>query len=917
MSDQAQQAPGRPSWLPDRLGNVEWNGRATVTADVPHGMNVVDFAEGVPPNARVTLNVGHSTVVKGSDGVPGNAELTLRNSGRQLEVTVHDFQTVIAESRDNGGTLTLAGPTRVELMAAPSWNVKGKPREASEHVAVTVRGNVARRCRVVGDVPMTSLDAPEADNIDLRLPVRDGATIDVAGVLLVPQTLKGVEVSAKSVTCETLRDGCVVNAESVTCTQDLTGSTVREADTVQVDRDVRGGKVFAAKQVTVHRSVGSNSTIEVSHAAEDAPAIVVGPHEIGDIGPTPEPTRDGDAQTPEGLDARTDKLGEVADSTLRAWGGGVIAARAVSNCDVGTDGDLQVRQTLRCRPDEPLRARNVFAGEVVAPKGDEPASAGEVAVNHLTVDGPLRNVAVTASGTVHVAGEAADSNLEVSGWLRIGGDLSAVGIDVEGKATLSGGTGTDAVLAVRGGGSTTADLVALTLGKPDAEQSPTFALDGASVERLTAHHTNHLKRKGDAPVGQIHLARDAHLTVTADMPEGTPAARIDRLSMADGNVHVDAGGAPSALPRDPDSSDRVDPVSGNQMPTVDLHVGDKSTLTLNPDDARFDLHRSGNSLTVTAQAPWLLDLGAVDIDELHLFLVGDVHAVLREPLHRLTATNRHGAAPLLDVAPRATVKTATGTARLGVVRGRLHGPDRSPTLAERLKRARRRTRPTPERLDILEVAEQEAHHGGRVVNANPTTIEYAQIPNLAGIHVFDPDVDAVIDYATPDQENMTDVQKRLQCREHAEVLSAISETLDGKAIPGKSRAVTRWAANRMHHYSLQTGNRLDNGEWYVRHLHRWVGYSQRPLRPFGLWVLAILTATVASSLWGVGADEPSWETLMHAVLQPFRLLRFTTNDADLALFTEAIWSSLVFIVLALPFLFLLIALRNYLRTPNE
>ena len=158
------------------------------------------------------------------------------------------------------------------------------------------------------------------------------------------------------------------------------------------------------------------------------------------------------------------------------------------------------------------------------------------------------------------------------------------------------------------------------------------------------------------------------------------------------------------------------------------------------------------------------------------------------------------------------------------------------------------------------------------------------------------------------------------------------KVIRNQASPATTRAAVRWCFARLEHEAIRASSRTRDardtavgamsflrwprGERFGRWLYRFVGYGQRPSRAFWTW----LTMTVAMaiwSLWTVPADGGAGHYFLRGVallVAPLRILRLGSEAAS-PLVDPAELEGLAFLAVGVPFIFVVLSLREFFRTP--
>jgi len=156
-----------------------------------------------------------------------------------------------------------------------------------------------------------------------------------------------------------------------------------------------------------------------------------------------------------------------------------------------------------------------------------------------------------------------------------------------------------------------------------------------------------------------------------------------------------------------------------------------------------------------------------------------------------------------------------------------------------------------------------------------------------------------------------------EIRSRSETAAQLAEMLGGKVNSGGSRARLYWAVARLQHRGL----RNSAPEKAFRAAYRLVGYGYRPLPALTSWaVVAFLGLLYAWS--GAYAGEPAevafgwqWiERYIEVLFMPVGYLRLGSADAT-QLFERTAVDIVSRVLVGLPFLFTILSIRQYFRSP--
>lgn len=307
----------------------------------------------------------------------------------------------------------------------------------------------------------------------------------------------------------------------------------------------------------------------------------------------------------------------------------------------------------------------------------------------------------------------------------------------------------------------------------------------------------------------------------------------------------------------------------------------------------------------------------------------------------------------LDIPQDTVVHQMRGETALGMFRGRVTGaaadhgrlyrfvsPDGPPwSRAEKL--ARRFGGPllaAPSRDDRLVLrdppvrSKDEPAVNGVLVMADVTRLSFAELDRLKALDVFSPDPVALEKQARA--RSRDDAAKQA----NAQHLSHIAELVEGRSVTGSVRSMANWAASTAHAAAGRGWERA--GRWIARLL----GFGQRPLPPAALLVALVTLLTLVLSATSLEADVcRAWfddevgaravggydrsgghiagytwvQHLERVLLSPLAFLRVAGTPSLEPLGCNALLQVAGTILVALPLAFVLIGLRNYLRSPVD
>ena len=284
--------------------------------------------------------------------------------------------------------------------------------------------------------------------------------------------------------------------------------------------------------------------------------------------------------------------------------------------------------------------------------------------------------------------------------------------------------------------------------------------------------------------------------------------------------------------------------------------------------------------------------------------------------------------PLLSIRHTATVNRFVGCAELQILEGRL--------FSERLSR-----REPPGR--IIGALHENQLTGGTLVGVDITEVHASFVTRLAKLAVCSPDVRSLYDDVAR-WDTLSRVCRRVHRRgtlnrpgggESPRARAHWYRDLDGalrsQAVPATVRAAVRWCYAVLEHEAVKAASALrpgpagmrrlrgllrwPRGERFGRALYRLVGYGQRPLRAFTCWFLFAVgvTAWSASTEPPEGILELLWR-FVEVLVSPLRVLRLG-NQSSTPLVTPSELEGLAYVMVGVPFIFVVIALREFFRSP--
>lgn len=291
------------------------------------------------------------------------------------------------------------------------------------------------------------------------------------------------------------------------------------------------------------------------------------------------------------------------------------------------------------------------------------------------------------------------------------------------------------------------------------------------------------------------------------------------------------------------------------------------------------------------------------------------------------ATQQPPFTPLIWITHRGAVRDLVGVVGLHQISGQLTSKGRS-----------RRERPG----QILEIAESSSD--GKLVGVDVTRLRQApHLQMLSELSVFSPDVTSLHELAVR-FDRLTRSSRTLRGRtldpidsavgtpqEHAHWFRDLHNAMQSMAVPASTRAVVRWCYTLLEHESIKprwSPQRETRAAWarcrmrretlesLGRWLYRSVGYGQRPSRAFLSWLAAAVGVTLWSAQCRVVEDGTiGWaKRYLEALLSPLGVLRLRSNEAT-TLLGEVVLEPVAYLLVGLPFIFFVIALREFFRSP--
>ena len=229
---------------------------------------------------------------------------------------------------------------------------------------------------------------------------------------------------------------------------------------------------------------------------------------------------------------------------------------------------------------------------------------------------------------------------------------------------------------------------------------------------------------------------------------------------------------------------------------------------------------------------------------------------------------------------------------------------------------------------------------GRLVGIDPTNLRYPSLKELKGLSVFEPSPQALrrdasrwdlLPKLVARRTRMPIGSQTSDCntpRERAHWYRELAALTDEQAMSGTARASIHWSYARLQHRSIQNPLFKRAGKRYEfqgplfermgRWAHRLLGYGFRPSRSIYTWIVVSVLVT-AWSAWTVPLEAGAWNPesalrFMEVLLSPLRLLRLGGESAE-GLVTPSELRPLAHLAVGIPFIFLVLALRNFFRSP--
>lgn len=310
-----------------------------------------------------------------------------------------------------------------------------------------------------------------------------------------------------------------------------------------------------------------------------------------------------------------------------------------------------------------------------------------------------------------------------------------------------------------------------------------------------------------------------------------------------------------------------------------------------------------------------------------LRLDGNTHAVVATALEEVICISSSGSWPKLSVEASGRIASLTGPFDLSQLHGRISSSHHRKTW-----KVWKRDGHPPARLRQI-TASQDDHgavtasgthsdlEGGQLIGVDVTRVSYADVQKLSHLHVFDPDGRTLMSHAR-------EANPQAGKHERAQRLKLLADAVSTRAASGNTRSAVMWASARAHHAVV---NVLEKA---IRCCHWALGYGYRPAPAF-LTYLTWLIGTGAVLMLVDGdprCESPDtdtarrfvegpydfWQQIARVLLLPTGLLRLELGGATTyaPIRCSAGWHTAVFAVTGFLLVYLVLAIRNYLRTPG-
>lgn len=894
---------GTVAWLRGDYIVVEHDPAKHPRTDIVKAGDYLELRDAGPRTSLTVHTDGVRLRVRGQ--VKGGSRVTVH--GDQLRHV--DLQPTFATAIINeaaSGTVTLVLPAALSELHLCSGTWKLQTNRGNDVRPEPLALLTATPAHISGDDREVILvEATGGQRCEVDIPAAVGATVSADGEVELRNLAEGSQVNAASievtrhVTGTEERPAALESAGAITIRQSATHVNLSADGKVNVLRKLEHASVQCSHLV-VGKAV-SRSHVTATGQDASGNAVIVGSHgdfaepSYSETGNNPYP-----AWKPEFPSFRG-PAGSIAVTELRVPEQANIRSLHLEDVTVLQAGAVVCDNLANSSGS--ITANTLYAKEVRtdAHQLDVDAlacrdliSSGDLSVSTLhcqkaTADARSQDDApklALRADTLHCHGTEGD--VEVTAHrhlhLRLKNDEKATAA-VHGTAWLEGGA-----------------VNQLTILPPSEDEPVDHTAEGSTgsgtnvvvqtaIERVAVHGNATLDVDKSATIDSIDVSADLRLvTSEAHEPklvlsdEGALTVRITdtpRARSLTTELQLDPGSSVDFV-KSPDSSYLSIGVATDDEEDTDsvaLRISGESTV-----------HLHTPAREVPDEAP------AVELE-------GKVHLQVSGTLRRLDAKPLDRAAPLLTPQGDQTiVHRAAGSLRIpapmnGVVFGR----------------GRARNRPE-DWLTIVEIQlsdKKNAARSGKLIDVDLTQLNLASLDKLNSIDVVDPTPCSLRRFAKEDATGQTTATRRAELRTRAEKATRIQEALADRAVPGSSRAATQWAISRLHHRALPKG-----WEWTLRWFYRAVGYAQHPGVALVTWLSAILAVTTLQTL--LLLDDAAFLSALKATfLNSLIIPRFTVDSADETFQNlDALVQVAFIVVLTLPFIYLILSLKNYLASPG-
>ena len=172
-------------------------------------------------------------------------------------------------------------------------------------------------------------------------------------------------------------------------------------------------------------------------------------------------------------------------------------------------------------------------------------------------------------------------------------------------------------------------------------------------------------------------------------------------------------------------------------------------------------------------------------------------------------------------------------------------------------------------------------------------------------------------------------------QEQANWFRDLDKATQSQVVPASTRALVRWCYTLLEHESIkprwvqQSGTgivawfrrrwRCETLESIGRWFHRCAGYGQRPSRAFASWLIAAGAVTFWSHYSNAGPSGGNpfgyLEALFSPVSSVLRLRSSESGTETATLVGAGVYEPLAYLAVGLPFIFFVISLREFFRSP--